>query len=81
LPFHSGVLMIAQKASVPVVAVTVENTEKVVKNFPFRKTVVKLTVCSVISAEEVAASRTDDLGAALFETMKKQLQHTYSQKG
>ncbi|MBO5735987.1 MAG: 1-acyl-sn-glycerol-3-phosphate acyltransferase [Clostridia bacterium] len=81
LPFHSGVLMIAQKASVPVVAVTVENTEKVVKNFPFRKTVVKLTVCRVISAEEVAASRTDDLGASLFETMKKQLQHTYSQKG
>ncbi|MBR5263973.1 MAG: 1-acyl-sn-glycerol-3-phosphate acyltransferase [Clostridia bacterium] len=81
LPFHSGVLMIAQKAGVPVVAVTAENTEKVVKNFPLRKTVVKLTVCDVIPAEAVASARTDDLGNTLYATMEKQLEHTYAKKG
>lgn len=77
LPFHGGVLMIAQKANVPIVAVTVENAEKVAKNFPLRKTVVKLTVCHVISAEEVTASRTDDLSKRLYDEMEAKLENTY----
>ena len=82
LPFHGGVLMIAQKAGgVPVVAVTVENTEKVAKNFPFRKTVVRLKVCCVIPGEEVLASRTDDLSAKLYEVMEEELKPVYGTKG
>ena len=77
LPFHAGVLMIAQKANVPIVAMTAENTEKIAKNFPFKRTVVKLTVCHVIPPEEVMASRTDDLGARLYEVMENQLKNTY----
>lgn len=77
LPFHGGVLMIAQKANVPVVAVTVENAEKVAKNFPWRKTTVTVTVCDVLPAEEVMASRTDDLSARLYEVMENQLKNTY----
>ena len=74
--------MIAQKAGgVPVVAVTVENTEKVAKNFPFRKTVVRLKVCCVIPGEEVLASRTDDLSAKLYEVMEKELKPVYGTKG
>ncbi len=77
LPFHGGVLMIAQKAGgVPIVAVTVENTEKVAKNFPFRKTEVRLKVCCVIPGEEVLSSRTDDLSAKLYEAMERELLYT-----
>ena len=77
LPFHGGVLMIAQKAGgVPIVAVTVENTEKVAKNFPFRRTDIRLKVCTVIPAQEVLASRTDDLSAKLYEAMERELLHS-----
>ncbi len=78
LPFHGGVLMIAQKAAVPVVAVTVENAEKVPKNFPWRRTVIKLTVCDVVPAEEVTTSRTDDLSKKLYDVMEDQLRNTYT---
>lgn len=82
LPFHGGVLMIAQKAGgVPIVAVTVENTEKVAKNFPFRGTTVRLKVCCVIPGDEVLASRTDDLSAKLYEAMEQELKPVYGMKG
>jgi 1-acyl-sn-glycerol-3-phosphate acyltransferase len=82
LPFHGGVLMIAQKAGgVPIVAVTVENTEKVAKNFPFRGTKVRLKVCKVIPGDEVLASRTDDLSAKLYEAMEQELESVYKMKG
>lgn len=82
LPFHGGVLMIAQKAGgVPIVAVTVENTEKVAKNFPFRGTKVRLKVCKVIPGDEVLASRTDDLSAKLYEAMEQELKPVYGTKG
>ncbi len=48
LPFHDGVFKIAQKACVPVVVATVEGSELVKKNYPWRSTDVYLTVHKVI---------------------------------
>ena len=69
LPFHSGLLRIAQKANVPVVVMTVKGTEKIHKNYPLHRTRVNLDVLEVIPAEEVAATRTNDLGERIASVM------------
>jgi 1-acyl-sn-glycerol-3-phosphate acyltransferase len=61
--FHAGSFKAAQKAHVPVVIMAVENSEKVLKNFPFRRTKVILTILETIDADEVKATKT----AALAE--------------
>lgn len=74
LPFHNGVFKIAQKANVPIAVIALSGTEKISKN-PFRKNRVKLTVAEVISADEVQALSTSEIGervksaieAALYE--------------
>ena len=71
LPFHDGVMMIAQKAGVPVVVMTVENTEKIHKNFPLRSTPVRLRIKGVIPAEKVASSRTNELSAEARAMMEQ----------
>ena len=62
LPFRNGVFKIAQRAGVPVVVATVKNSENVLRNFPLKATDVYLKVCKVISAEEVAEMKTNDIG-------------------
>lgn len=56
LPFHNGVFKIAQKASVPLVIMTIEGTENIHKNFPWRRTDVLLRICEVIPAGELKGS-------------------------
>lgn len=62
LEFHSGVLKIAQKANVPVVVATVQGTEKICRNFPWRRSKIELDVLDVIPAERVKAERSTALG-------------------
>ena len=52
LPFHDGVFKIALKANVPVVVSAVAGTEKVQKNFPWKRTVVHIDVVGVIYPKE-----------------------------
>lgn len=61
LPFHDGVLMIAQKAKAPIVVVSTHGTADISRNFPFRRTVVTLSVREVLPAEEVVSVRTHAL--------------------
>lgn len=61
LPFRSGAFKIAQRARVPVVVTTIEDTDIVMKRFPWRSTTVTLTVHTVFDAETVAALSTNDL--------------------
>ena len=63
LPFHAGTFKIAQKAKVPVVVAAIQGTENVRKNFPFRRTDVKLDILELIPAEEVTATNTQELSA------------------
>ncbi len=69
LPFHSGVLRIAQKAGVPVVVMTVGNTEKVKKRYPFRSTETVLRIIDVIPAEKAVGHLTNELGRIIREEM------------
>ena len=69
LPFRNGVFKIAQRAGVPVVVATVKNSENVLRNFPRKATDVYLKVCRVISAEEVAEMKTNDIGDEVRKCM------------
>lgn len=62
LPFRNGAFKIAQKAGIPIVVMTVEGTEQIKKNFPLRKTDVKLRIRDVIPAEMVKALKTAEIG-------------------
>lgn len=62
LPFRNGAFKIAQRAKVPVVVASVKNSENVMRNFPWRATDVYLKVCRVISPEEMAGLKTNDIG-------------------
>lgn len=61
LPFHDGVLMIAQKAKTPIVVASTVGTENITHNFPFRRTNVQLRILTVIPAEEVTETRVHPL--------------------
>ena len=61
LPFHDGILRIAQKANVPIVVLTMQNTARIAKRFPFHSTTVPFDILRVYTAEEVANSRTTEL--------------------
>ncbi len=58
LPFHNGVFKIAQKANVPVVVLTLQGTEKVSKNYPWKSTKIRLKCVGVIPADHVKGSKT-----------------------
>lgn len=73
LPFHNGVFKIAKAANVPIVVAAIQGTEQIHRNVFRRPSPVQLTIADVISAEEVAASRTADIGqrvkSALLNTL------------
>ena len=73
--FHAGSFKAAQKAHVPVVIMATENTEKVLKNFPFRRTKVVLTILETIDADEVKASKTSALAEHTKELLLEYLGH------
>ncbi len=62
LPFRNGVFKIVQRARVPLVVATVKNSEKVLRNFPWRPTDVYIKVCRVITPEEMEGLKTNDIG-------------------
>ena len=75
LPFRSGAFKIAQRAKVPVVVTTIEDTDIVMKRFPWRSTTVTLTVHTVFDAETVAALSTNELSDKARDIMLAHLGH------
>ena len=73
LPFHAGVLMIAQKANAPIVVVATKGTRAIGKNLFLRRTDVTLKVCEVIPASEVLAVRTTELSDRICNTLINEL--------
>ena len=73
LPFRNGAFKVAQKAKVPVVVMTTENTDKIVKNFPFRRTDVTLRILDVIPVEQVTAQKTTVIGQEARQCMERAL--------
>lgn len=71
LPFHNGVFKIAQKANAPIAVLSVNGTEHIAKNIPFRKTDVYLDILEVIPADEVAATKTETLGQRIRKELEQ----------
>lgn len=74
LPFHNGVFKIAQQAEVPLVVLSITGTERIHKNYPFRRSDVYLNVLEVLTAEEIKEKKTSEIGNHVREVIGKQLQ-------
>ena len=73
-PFRSGVFKIAQKANVPIVVCTVQNTNKVFKNVKrLRPTHVHLHLLDVIWPEDYAGMTTVDISSKVHTMMAEDL--------
>ncbi len=73
-PFRGGVFKIAQKANVPVVVCTLQNTQHVLHNFKRLKTTpVKLHLVGVIPAEELKAVTAIDVANRAYQMMADDL--------
>lgn len=73
LPFHNGVLKIAQRANVPIVVATIKGTEQVTKRYPLRSTNIVFEVLDVISPRAIVARRTAELGKTIEDRMRENL--------
>ena len=72
--FRSGVFKIAQRAKVPIVVCTLQNTHKILHNFlHFRKTDVHLHLVGVIEPEEWEGATTVDIANKAYEMMAADL--------
>jgi len=73
LPFHNGVLRIAQKADADIAVLTISGTEKIHKNYPFRRSHVYLNVAEVIPSEMAKKTKTSDIGEQVRQTIEENL--------
>ena len=73
LPWHAGSLKIAQKANVPIVVGTVEGTERIARNVPWRRSHVYVRIREVIPAETVKATTTNALTEDICGKMRAAL--------
>lgn len=69
LPFKNGCLKIALRSGVPIVVLCLDGTEKVAKNFPFKRTKVYLDLIKVIKPEEIAGKHTAEVGEEIRNLM------------
>ena len=74
LEFHNGLFKIAQMAKVPIVIATVKNSEQLMKNFPFKKTVMQFDVLDVLPTDKVIEYKTNEIGEYVREVMLKNLE-------
>lgn len=73
LDFHDGVFKIAQNANVPVVVITVKNTEKIAKRKFLGKITSEIEILNVIDNETVLSKSTHEISAIAREDMLKSL--------
>ncbi|MCR5400514.1 MAG: 1-acyl-sn-glycerol-3-phosphate acyltransferase [Treponema sp.] len=73
LPFKPGVFKIAERASSPVLVGTIRNTDKIHKNFPFKKTHVYFDIIKVYTAEEINKYNTNELCAEIEKLVQNHL--------
>lgn len=77
LPFHNGVFKIAQMAKVPIVVAVLHGTDRIHKNYPWRRTKVSLEILEVIPAEEAVGRRTSEIGEQVAGLLRKGLEADY----
>lgn len=73
LEFKDGVFYICKKAKCPVVVVTMDNAEKVMKRFPFKSTVVNVDVLAVLEPASFEDKTTHQLSDEVRNMMLEHL--------
>lgn len=73
LPFHNGVFKIAKKAGVPIVVVAIQGTENIHKSYLRRPSHVCLEITDVLPADDVAQSRTGEIGQRVQASLETAL--------
>ena len=73
LEFKDGVFYIAKKAPCPIVVLTVQNAENVMKNFPWKSTEVKLDVLACIEPESFEKKSTHEISEEVRAMMLEHL--------
>ncbi len=72
-PLKSGSFKIAEKTKVPVVIMTAKDTEKICKNWPWKKTDIYLDILDVLSSEQVSSMNTIEMSEYSEKLMKKNM--------
>lgn len=73
LEFNPGCFKIAEKTHCPIVIFTIENSEKVRTNFPFKKTVVNLSLIKVLQPEDYKDKNSVDISNEVHSLIKEKL--------
>ncbi len=73
LEFKDGIFYVAKKAPCPVIVATVKGTEKILKNFPFKKTTVELDILKVIEPSDFEDKITHAISEECRDIMLKHL--------
>jgi len=73
LPFRAAPFSTARKAASPIAVVTMRNTEKVMKRFPFRSTVIELHIVGTVMPEQFDSMNSFELSAYVRDMMLKDL--------
>ncbi len=73
LEFKDGVFYICKKSPCPLAIMTVKNTEKVLKNFPFKSTTVYINIVKVMEPQEFAEKSTHELSDEVRSIMAENL--------
>jgi hypothetical protein len=75
LPFKDGAFLLAKKAEAPLVIMATRNTEKITKNFPWKRTTVEMEILRVLDRETVMALGAKDLSALAREEIEGYLKN------
>ncbi|MBP5694350.1 MAG: 1-acyl-sn-glycerol-3-phosphate acyltransferase [Bacilli bacterium] len=73
LPFKPGALKVATLTKVPVVMITMKNTELIGKHFPFRNTTIFMRVVETINYEDYKDMSTNELSDYCEKKMRESL--------
>lgn len=73
LPFHTGVFKIAKRAGAPIAVIALDGSEKIHKNYPFRRSYVRFRVAAVLNADTVAHANDRELGVKVEEILRSAL--------
>lgn len=73
LPFRNGAFKIAQKAKVPIVITTIRNTDKILKNYPWKPTDVYLNILETLPYDSEIRQQTKDISEHVWPVMDAEL--------
>lgn len=74
LPFKAGAFKVATRTQIPMAVVCVKNTQKIVKNFPFKRTRVSVDILDVLSEDFVTSHGTAELSELAYEKILADLE-------